>query len=148
MKQRFWTGKQTAAFLGVRPRTLTMWRYFRRCPLAFVKIGAWVRYPRADVLAFARAYRAWREKWTRPLPAAWWTETQTAAFLGVRRGTLAAWRRERRYPLAYVRVGAAVRYARADVLAFGKAYAVLKWGLERLRRLKGGRSRHLRVYQR
>ena len=123
-----------------------MWRYFRRYPLAFVKMGAWVRYPRADVLAFARAYRAWREKWTSPRPAAWWTEAQTAAFLGVRRGTLAAWRRERRYPLAYVKVDAAVRYARADVLAFGKAYGVLKRARLQRRRLNRDRSRHVRVY--
>jgi hypothetical protein len=145
MKQGFWTAKQTAAFLGVQLRTLTMWRYLRRYPLTFVKIGEQVYYRQADVRTFARTYRAWREKWTSPRPAAWWTEAQTAAFLGVRRGTLAAWRRERRYPLAYVGVGAAVCYARADMLAFGKAYAVLKWGLERLRRLKGGRSRHLRA---
>ncbi len=56
MKQRFWTAKQTAAFLGVQQRTLTMSRYFRRYPLAYVKVGAAVRYARADVLAFGKAY--------------------------------------------------------------------------------------------
>jgi hypothetical protein len=144
MKQEFWTEKQTAAFLGVQQGTLAMRRYFQRFPLAFVKTGVWVRYPRAEVLAFARVYPVWRKMWTRPLPAAWWTEAQTAAFLGVRRGTLAMWRRERRYPLAYVKVGGAVRYARADVLAFGKVYGVLKRARLRRRRLNRDRSRQVR----
>lgn len=142
MKQEFWTEKQTAAFLGVQPGTLAMWRYFQRYPLPFVKMGVWVRYPRAEVLAFARVYPMWRKMWTRPLPAAWWTETQTAAFLGVQRGTLAAWRRERRYPLAYVKVGAAVRYARAEVLAFAETYGVLKRARLQRRRLNMDHSQH------
>jgi len=137
LKQRFWTEKQTAAFLGVQPRTLTMWRYFRRYPLAFVKMGERVYYPQADVRAFARTYPVWWKKRTGPHGAAWWTEKQVAAFLGVPRGTLADWHRKRRYSLGYVKVDGRVRYARADVLAFGKAYAVLKCALERLRRVKG-----------
>lgn len=66
LKQRFWTEKQTAAFLGVQPRTLTMWRYFRRYPLAFVKMGERVYYPQADVRAFARTYPVWWKKRTGP----------------------------------------------------------------------------------
>ena len=124
--------------------TLSIWRYLHRFPLPYVKVGMWVRYPRSEVLAFARVYPVWRKMWTRPLPAAWWTETQTATFLGVRRGTLAAWRRDRRYPLGYVRLGRVVRYAPADVLAFGKEYGVLKRALPRRRRLKVDSSRHVR----
>ena len=131
MKQGFWTANQAAAFLGVQRRTLTMWRYFRRCPLAFVKEGEQVYYPQADVRAFARTYQVgWKQR-RGPHGAAWWTEKQVAAFLGVPRGTLAAWRRQRRYSLGDVKVDGRVRYARADVLAFGKAYAVLKCALER-----------------
>ena len=115
-----------------------MWRYFRRCPLAFVKEGERVYYPQADVRAFARTYQVgWKQR-RGPHGAAWWTEKQVAAFLGIPRGTLAAWRRRRRYSLGDVKVDGRVRYARADVLAFGKAYAVLKCALERRRRLKGG----------
>jgi hypothetical protein len=56
MKQEFWTEKQTAAFLGVKRGTLSMWRYFHRYPLPFVKVGRLVRYAPADVLAFSKAY--------------------------------------------------------------------------------------------
>ena len=143
MKQEFWTEKQTAAFLGVKRGTLSMWRYFRRYPLPFVKVGMWVRYPRSEVLAFARVYPVWRKMWTRPLPAPWWTEAQTATFLGVQRGTLAVWRREQRYPLAYVKVGRAFRYAPADVLDFGKAYGVLKRARLRRRHLNMDPSRQV-----
>ena len=139
--QGLWTAKQTAAFLGVQRRTLTMWRYFRRYPLAFVKVGTQVYYPQVGVRAFARTYPVWRKKWTSPRQPAWWTDKQAAAFLGIPRGTLAAWRRKQRYRLAYVKVDGRVRYARADVLAFGKAYGVLKRALEPLRRLNRGRSR-------
>jgi len=131
MKQGYWTAKQAAAFLGVQPRTLTMWRYLRRYPLAFVKEGDRVYYPQANVRAFARTYPAWREKSTSPRLTAWLTEKETAAFLGVRPGTLAAWRRQRRYSLGYVKVDGRVRYARAKVLAFGKTYCFLKGALER-----------------
>jgi hypothetical protein len=93
MKPGFWTEKQAAAFLGVQQRTLTMWRYFRRYPLAFVKMGERVYYPQAGVRAFARTYPVWWKKRTGPHGAAWWTEKQVAAVLGVPRGTLAGWRR-------------------------------------------------------
>jgi hypothetical protein len=104
-----------------------------------------VRYPRSEVLAFARVYPVWRKMWTRPLPAAWWTETQTATFLGVRRETLAVWRRERRHPLAYVKAGRLVRYAPADVLAFSKAYGVLKDARLQRRRLNMDSSQRVEV---
>ena len=138
--QGLWTAKQTAAILGVQRRTLTMWRYFHRYPLAFVKVGTQVYYPQVGVRAFARTYPVWRKKWTSPRQPAWWTEKEAAAFLGVRHGTLAAWRRKRRYRLAYVRVDGRVRYARADVVAFGKTHAVLKRALRQMRRLIRDRS--------
>ena len=131
MKLGLWTSKQAAAFLGVQLRTLSIWRYLGRYPLAFVKIGERVYYPQADVRAFARTYAAWRKKWTRLLPAAWLTERETAAFLGVSRGTLTEWRRQRHRSPAYVEVDGRVRYDRARVLAFGKRYRFLKGALER-----------------
>jgi hypothetical protein len=141
MKQGLWTARQAAAFLGVQLRTMSIWRYLRRYPLPFVKKGRRVYYSRADVRAFARTYPDWCKKRTGPTRAAWWTGKQVAAFLGVGRGTLAEWRRKRRYALGYVKENGRVRYPRAKVLAFGKAYAVLKWGLEQLQQLKQERSR-------
>ena len=115
---------------------MSIWRYLGRYPLPFVKKGEWVYYSPADVRAFARIYPAWRKKWTSPRLTAWLTE-RAAALLGVSRGTLAEWRRKRSYSLGDVKVDGRVRYAQADVLAFGKAYAVLKCALERLRQVKG-----------
>lgn len=43
---------------------------------------------------------------------------QTAALLGVSKQTLAVWRCEKRYPLAYVKVGARVRYRLSDLERF------------------------------
>jgi len=41
-----------------------------------------------------------------------------AALLDVKRGTLEAWRLNKRYPLPYVRVGRNVRYRRRDLIEF------------------------------
>ncbi len=46
------------------------------------------------------------------------TAEQTADLLGIEVQTLAAWRHRRTYDLRYVRVGRAIRYRRADVLAW------------------------------
>lgn len=46
------------------------------------------------------------------------TPRDVAKLLGVSVRTLAVWRCERRYNLRYVKVGACVRYRRADVEAF------------------------------
>lgn len=45
-------------------------------------------------------------------------ERQTAELLSVCVGTLQVWRSRKRYPLAYIKVGRAVRYKRSAVLAF------------------------------
>jgi len=45
-------------------------------------------------------------------------EREAAAFLNISRKTLATWRSERRYSLAYVRIGRAIRYEPAALLAF------------------------------
>jgi len=45
-------------------------------------------------------------------------QNEAAAFLGISAKTLATWRSERRYSLAYVRVGRAIRYEPAALLAF------------------------------
>jgi hypothetical protein len=46
------------------------------------------------------------------------TETQAAAFIEIRPGTLSVWRSTKRYPLAFVKVGRAVRYRQSDLRAF------------------------------
>jgi len=50
------------------------------------------------------------------------TENEAAAVLGVRRGTLANWRLQRRGP-AYLRLGGgrAIRYRLSDLTAFAEA---------------------------
>jgi len=44
--------QQTAAILGLSPGTLSVWRSTGRYELAFVKIGARVRYRRCDLDAW------------------------------------------------------------------------------------------------
>ena len=46
------------------------------------------------------------------------TEAETAAYLGVKKETLATWRSTKRYPLPYVKIGKAVRYRSADLETF------------------------------
>jgi hypothetical protein len=45
-------------------------------------------------------------------------EQKAAEFLSVKPQTLANWRCTRRYPLAFVKIGRAVRYRLADLEAF------------------------------
>jgi len=47
--------EQAAAFLGVKPNTLAVWRASGRYDLPFVRIGRLIRYRRADL-------EAWLEK--------------------------------------------------------------------------------------
>lgn len=49
------TPEQVAKQLVVEETTLAVWRSTRRQPLSFVKIGALVRYRRADVQAFIQS---------------------------------------------------------------------------------------------
>ena len=44
--------KETAALLDVSTGTLQVWRCTKRYPLAYVKIGRNVRYPKSAILAF------------------------------------------------------------------------------------------------
>jgi hypothetical protein len=46
------------------------------------------------------------------------TAGETAVFLKVSIGTLAVWRSTKRYALAYIKVGRAVRYKKSDLEAF------------------------------
>jgi hypothetical protein len=43
---------------------------------------------------------------------------QVSKILGISVGTLAVWRATKRYALAYIKVGRAVRYKKSDVEAF------------------------------
>ena len=45
-------------------------------------------------------------------------EKEAAAILNVSVGTLQVWRSTRRYPLAYTKIGRAVRYKRSSLLHF------------------------------
>lgn len=46
------------------------------------------------------------------------TTQQAASILGTTVGTLNVWRCEKRYPLAYIKIGANVRYRRSDITKF------------------------------
>lgn len=46
------TPSQTSEYLGVSEQTLAIWRCNKRYSLNYVKIGRYVRYRFADVLAF------------------------------------------------------------------------------------------------
>ena len=43
---------KAAAYLGVKPATLQVWRSTNRSRLAFVKVGGLVRYRKSDLDAF------------------------------------------------------------------------------------------------
>lgn len=47
--------EQAAAFLNVSPKTLNVWRCTKRVKLPYVKVGARVRYRRADLENFIGA---------------------------------------------------------------------------------------------
>jgi predicted DNA-binding transcriptional regulator AlpA len=46
------------------------------------------------------------------------TEQQVSELLGLKPGTLQVWRCNKRYPLAYVKIGRNVRYRESAVRAF------------------------------
>lgn len=46
------TPDQAAAYLGIKPATLAVWRSTNRRKLAFVKVGGNVRYRRQDIDQF------------------------------------------------------------------------------------------------
>jgi len=52
------------------------------------------------------------------------TPAETAALLGMSKGTLEVWRSTKRYPLNFVKIGGLVRYRREDVEAFVTARVV------------------------
>lgn len=47
------TEKEAAAYLGIAPGTLSVWRSTKRYPLAYHKIGRCVRYSMDELEAFA-----------------------------------------------------------------------------------------------
>lgn len=49
--------EQAASVLQVKPNTLAVWRSTKRYAIPFVKIGACVRYKRADLEAFIQENR-------------------------------------------------------------------------------------------
>jgi excisionase family DNA binding protein len=51
-KSELYDTDTAAAYLGVRPHTLEVWRTTRRYDLPFVKVGRLVKYRRADLDAF------------------------------------------------------------------------------------------------
>jgi helix-turn-helix protein len=51
------TEAEAAGFLGVEPKTLSVWRSTKRYPLAYLKIGRLVRYSRSDLVAFLESRR-------------------------------------------------------------------------------------------
>jgi excisionase family DNA binding protein len=46
------------------------------------------------------------------------TPTETAALLGMSKGTLEVWRCTKRYPLDFIKIGGRVRYRLSDVQKF------------------------------
>lgn len=47
--------REAASFLGIAPRTLSIWRSTKRYPLPFVKVGRAVRYRREELERFIAA---------------------------------------------------------------------------------------------
>lgn len=52
MNERTLTAKEAAAFLGVSPQSLNVWRCTKRYPLPYIKIGRMIRYRYSDLVAF------------------------------------------------------------------------------------------------
>ena len=52
------TPDETAAILGVKAQTLSVWRCNKRYTLPYVKVGGRVFYDRADVVAFIASRKA------------------------------------------------------------------------------------------
>ena len=46
------TPKQTAEILGIKECTLSAWRFHKRQPLVYVKVGSKVMYPEDKLLEF------------------------------------------------------------------------------------------------
>jgi excisionase family DNA binding protein len=46
------TREEAAAYLGIAPQTLSIWKWAKRYDLPFVKIGRLVKYKRSDLDAF------------------------------------------------------------------------------------------------
>lgn len=55
------TEDQAAAFLGVAPAMLSVWRCTKRYPLPFIKVGRLIRYSEADLIAFLELRRVSQE---------------------------------------------------------------------------------------
>ena len=51
------TRSQAAAYLNIKPQTLSVWLCTKRYPLPYVKVGRCVRYQRADLDAFIASRR-------------------------------------------------------------------------------------------
>ena len=51
------TQVEAAAFLGIAPATLSVWRCTKRYALPFVKVGRLVRYSEADLISFLESRR-------------------------------------------------------------------------------------------
>jgi excisionase family DNA binding protein len=44
--------KEAAAYIGVLPKTLEIWRCTKRYPIPFIKVGRLVKYRKSDLDAF------------------------------------------------------------------------------------------------
>ena len=51
-EKKLLTPKQVSEMLGVSEQTLAIWRCQKRYPLAYVKVGRYVRYRQDDVSSF------------------------------------------------------------------------------------------------
>lgn len=67
------------------------------------------------------------------------TPAEAAKLLGLQTETLTRWRTDRRYPLAYVKVGGRVRYRRSDIDAFLDARTVSGMGARKTRKRRRAR---------
>ncbi len=52
MTRKLLTPKEVSAMLGVATKTLATWRYTKRYPLSYVKVGRRVLYKNEDVQNF------------------------------------------------------------------------------------------------
>jgi excisionase family DNA binding protein len=55
LKSNLLTTEEAAAYLGIKPRSLEVWRCVGRYGIPFIKVGRLVKYRKADLDAFLAA---------------------------------------------------------------------------------------------
>ncbi len=51
-REKLLSNKEASAYIGVLPGTLESWRYSKRYPIPFIKVGRLVKYRQSDLDIF------------------------------------------------------------------------------------------------